>query len=280
MRNVLTLLGALVLVSACSAAGSDSWADNGTLSALGSALGPEAIEQLQTLDDPLAVSDDPEDRVLVPVRVDPGDPVNGSPEAPVTIVVFSDYQCPFCSRHEETIAQIKEAYGDQVRVVFKQFPLPFHKEARPAAIAALSAGRQGQFWEMHYKIFGNARSLSRENYFAWAGELGLDLGKFETALASPEIPKQVERDIAAGGEYGVRGTPATFVNGVLVSGAQPYNKIDQAVILGLKRAWILLRKGVPTDEVYDTLVNLEPTAGGSPSKAKAERPGYLQTIWK
>ncbi|MFH1531762.1 MAG: thioredoxin domain-containing protein, partial [Pseudomonadota bacterium] len=274
----LILVG-ILLVASCSAAGADSWADHETLSAIEATLHPGELEQLRDLVDPLAVTDHPEDLKITPVRVEAGDPVLGIPEAPVTIVVFSDYQCPFCSRHEETIAKVKEAFGDRVRVVFKQFPLQFHKEARPAAIAAIAAGRQGRFWEMHYKIFGNARSLSRENYFTWAGELGLDLGDFETALASEEVAAQVDRDIAAGGTYNVRGTPATFINGVSISGAQPYTKLEELVLLGLKRAYVLLRKGVPADDVYDTLVSLQPSPDGGASKPKAGRPGFLHKDW-
>ncbi len=280
MRNILIILATVLLAASCSAAAGDSWADRVTLSAIEANLNPSELERLQDLDDPLAVTDHPEDVQLKAVRVDPGDPIKGTPEAPVTIVVFSDYQCSFCSRHEGTIANIKEAFGDQVRVVFKQFPLQFHREARPAAIAALAAGEQGRFWEMHYKIFGNARSLSRENYFNWAMEFGLDLGEFETALASEKVAAQVDRDVAAGGEYGVRGTPATFINGVFVSGAQPYSKLEELVLLGLKRAYVLLHKGVPADEIYDTLISLQPTPGGSKSKPKPNRPGYLHNDWK
>jgi len=226
------------------------------------------------------VSARPNDLKLKPVSVDPGDPTLGPPEAPVTIVVFSDYQCPYCSRHEDTIAKIREAYGDNVRVVFKQFPLEFHKDARAAAVAALAAGAQGKFWEMHYKIFGNARVLSREKYFAWALEMGLDMGEFETALASPETAAQVDRDIAAGTGYGVRGTPATFVNGVMIVGAQPYAKVEEMVLLGLKRAFVLMRSGIPADEVYDTLIHLEPAAGDDTSRNGRGRPGYLHENWK
>lgn len=280
MRSPMTILAILLLAASCSAAGSDSWADDETLSAVEAALGAPTISSLAGIDDPLAISDRPQDREIKPVRVDRGDPVLGPSDAPVTIVVFSDYQCPFCSRHEETTATIKEAYGDQVRVVFKQFPLAFHKQARPAAIAALAAGAQGRFWEMHYQIFANARALSRDNFFTWAKELGLDLGDYETALASEEIAAQVDRDVAAGTEYGVRGTPATFVNGVFLSGAQPYAKVEELVLLGLKRAWVLLRKGVPADEVYETLLTLQPAPGGTHVKSNAGRPGYLQKDWK
>ncbi len=280
MRSTLIILAAL-LAASCSAAGGDSWADKETLTAIEVNFSPDEVDRLKDFDDPLAVTMRPEDQQLKAARVEGGDPMLGIAEAPVTIVVFSDYQCPFCSRHEETIAKIKDAYGDQVRVVFKQFPLAFHKQARPAAIAAIAAGKQGMFWEMHYKIFANARNLTRENFFAWAQELGLDLGEFEAALASDEIAAQVDRDVASGGAIGVRGTPASFVNGVHLSGAQPYAKVDDLVQLGLKRAYVLMRKGVPADEVYDTLISLEPSPEGSaPRPKKAGRPGYLHKDWK
>ncbi len=279
MRSTLIILAALIAAS-CSAAGGDSWADKETLAVLEANISPDEVDRIRDFDDPLAVTVRPEDQQLKAARVEAGDPMLGSPDAPVTIVVFSDYQCPFCSRHEETIAKVKEAYGDQVRVVFKQFPLAFHKQARPAAIAALAAGKQGMFWEMHYKIFANARALTQENFFAWAKELGLDMGAFETALAADETAAQVERDVASGGAIGVRGTPASFVNGVHLSGAQPYAKVDDLVQLGLKRAYVLMRKGVPADEVYDTLISLEPLPEGSAPAAKASRPGYLHKDWK
>lgn len=280
MRSALIILATLVLAASCSAAGGDSWADDETLAAIEAHLTPVELDTIRDLEDPLAVTEKPDDQQVRPVQVEAGDPVLGVPEAPVTIVVFSDYQCPFCSRHEDTVAKIKEAYGDQVRVVFKQFPLAFHQQARPAAIAAIAAGKQGRFWEMHYKIFGNARALSRENFFAWAQELGLDLGEFETALASEEIAAQVDRDVASGTAVGVRGTPASFVNGVNLSGAQPYAKVDELVRLGLKRAYVLMQRGVPADEVYDTLIHLEPGPEGSKPRPKIGRPGYLHKDWK
>ena len=271
----------LILVAAgCSAAGADTWVDNEALVAIEAAFSPSELEQLQAAAGPLDISNDEADRKLTAVRIDPGDPIKGPVDAPVTIVVFTDFQCPFCSRHAGTLDKVKEKYGDRVRLIFKQFPLAFHREALPAAKASLAAGRQGRFWEMHDKLFANFRSLSRENYFTWATEFGLDPGRFEEALNAEDVAAQVEKDIEAGTAYGVRGTPSTFINGVKVVGAQPFAKVEEAVLLGLGRAYVLLRMGVSADEVYDTLVNTPPPVVSTPETPKAARPGFLHEDWK
>lgn len=161
------------------------------------------------------------------------DPFMGDKNAPVTIIEFSDYQCPFCSRfYTGTLPQLKSEYIDtgKVRFVYRDFPLTsIHSEARPAAIAANCAETQGKYWEMHDKIFTNQQGLSDASYKAWATELGLDNAKFETCLRDPAMGSEVDQDLRDGASAGVQGTPAFFVNGQLLSGAQPFGAFKQVI---------------------------------------------------
>ncbi|MDD2941642.1 MAG: thioredoxin domain-containing protein [bacterium] len=163
-----------------------------------------------------------EEQFKNPVKVDIGSsPVRGSADAPVTIVEFSDFQCPYCSRGKAVMEEVLKSYPGKVKVVFKNLPLPFHPEAEPAAIAALAAGKQGKFWEMHDLLFDNQAELSSAKYLEFAGKLGLDLNKFKDDLDSAEVKKAVKDDAELAGSLGVRGTPGFFVNGVQVKGARP-----------------------------------------------------------
>src|SRR6185295_2034889 len=120
----------------------------------------------------------------------------GAKDALVTIVQFSDFQCPFCSRVEPTITKVMDTYKGKVRVLWKDLPLPFHQNAMPAAIAARAAGEQGKFWEFHDKLFANQQTLDAATYEKYANELHLNLGKFKAALASDKLKKAVEADSA------------------------------------------------------------------------------------
>ncbi len=163
-----------------------------------------------------------EEQFKNPVKIDIGNsPFSGPKDAPITIVEFSDFQCPFCGRGKETMEDVKKAYPGKVKVVFKNLPLPFHPEAKPAAVAALAAGKQGKFWEMHDKLFEKQKELGEETYINLAKELKLDVNKFKTDLNSDELKKQVDDDAALATKLGVRGTPGFFVNGVQVRGARP-----------------------------------------------------------
>src|SRR3989344_7101547 len=146
------------------------------------------------------------------VTVEIGDsPVLGSKSAKVTIVEFSDYECPFCGRHfEQTYPQLKKDYIDtgKVQLVFKDFPLSFHPQAQKAAEAARCAGEQGKYWEMHDKLFSNQQSLSVENEKKWAKELGLNTAKFDSCLDSGKYASAVQADSNYGQSIGVSGTPA------------------------------------------------------------------------
>ncbi len=161
------------------------------------------------------------------VRAD--DPIRGSPKAPVTVVLFSDFECPFCSRVEPTLARVRQEYGNKVRIVWKHQPLPFHKQAVPAAVAAEAAREQGKFWEMHDRIFANQQGLSAEPYAQLAKEIGLDVAKFEAARKSGRGTARIQEDQAIAQRNGVDGTPTLFVNGERIVGAVPYEQIKSVI---------------------------------------------------
>ena len=151
-----------------------------------------------------------------------GAPVRGAETAPITIVEFSDFQCPFCSRVHPTLQKLLAAYPNSVRLVFKHNPLPIHLDAPLAHRASLAAEQQGRFWEMHDKIFANARDLSRSRLVEYARDLDLDIAQFKRDLDSSEFSALLERDIAEADRLGITGMPTFYINGRVVSGAQPY----------------------------------------------------------
>ena len=156
-----------------------------------------------------------------PVKIEVGDaPIKGPKDAKITVIEFSDFQCPFCQRGAQTMDELAKAYPNDVKIAFKNLPLPFHPHAKPAAIAALAAHKQGKFWEMHDELFKNQSSLGDEFYVTTAQKLGLDVEKFKTDLKDEKLAKQVDDDTALANSLGVRGTPGFFVNGVQVRGAR------------------------------------------------------------
>lgn len=165
-----------------------------------------------------------------PVKIEVGNsPVTGAKNAKVTIIEFSDFQCPYCKRGKDTMEQVLKAYPNDVRVVFKHMPLGFHKMAKPCALATIAAGKQGKFWEMHTAFFDNQGSLSEEFIVDTAKKLGLNIDKFNTDRASAEATKQLEEDIALAGKNGISGTPGFFVNGVAVKGAYPFDHFKKII---------------------------------------------------
>jgi protein-disulfide isomerase len=156
------------------------------------------------------------------VTVEAKGPSKGPPNAPITIVEFSDFQCPYCSRAEGVVAEVLRAYPDKIRLHYRDYPLPNHADAPKAAEAAHCAGDQGKYWEMHAKLFANQPSLDVKSLKGYAKALGLDTARFDKCLDSGEKAAIVEEGKKAGTAAGVNGTPAFFVNGVLISGAQPF----------------------------------------------------------
>ncbi|MBI3334774.1 thioredoxin domain-containing protein [Candidatus Pacearchaeota archaeon] len=162
-------------------------------------------------------------------------PVKGLRTAPVTIVEFTDYQCPFCGKHHsETYPQIIQEYVDTGKVLYvlKDYPLEFHPEAQKAAEAARCAQEQkgdAGYFKMHDKLFENQDSLSIENYKKWAREIGVPGVKFDECLDSGKYADEVQADLAYGQQLGVTGTPAFFIDGISVEGAQPYSVFKQVI---------------------------------------------------
>lgn len=157
--------------------------------------------------------------------------IAGSEKGKLEMVVFTDFQCPFCSRHAETVGKIVEEYGDDVKLVLRHFPLGFHPEAKPAAMAAECAGDQGKFWEMHDELFAMSAegTLGAEGYDRAAKELELDAGKFAKCIDDAGHAEKIQSDYQQGIAVGVKGTPATFVNGKLISGAVPYDSFKSII---------------------------------------------------
>jgi len=156
-------------------------------------------------------------------------PSKGPSTAPVTIVEFSDFECPYCSKAEETVSQVLKQYGDKVRLVYRDFPLPFHPNAQKAAEAAQCAGDQGKYWEMHEKLFANQKALTVGDLKGHAKAVGLDAGKFDKCLDSGDKAKVVADHRKAGEKVGVTGTPAFFVNGYQLTGAQPIDAFREII---------------------------------------------------
>jgi protein-disulfide isomerase len=234
-----------------------------------------------------------EDDGPVPVHAD--DPARGSRVAPVTVVVFSDFQCPFCARAEETLAQLWQNYGPgQLRFVWKNEPLPFHPNAKPAAVAAqavFAAKGAEAFWRFHERAFKNQQSLTAENFAKWAQEAGVDAATFERLKADPAVAKKVEADHALAEKLGVEGTPHFFINGVALSGAQPYGKFKEVVEAQLEKAKQKLAAGTAPRALYTALARENhrapaPEAEGDEGDEGDEAPEAVdpgeddKTVWK
>jgi protein-disulfide isomerase len=160
----------------------------------------------------------------------------GDPSAPVTIVVYSDFQCPFCARLKPTMDKLLQEYPGKVKVYYKQFPLTqIHQYAQKAAEASECAADQGKFWEYHDKLFENQGALDIGSLKKYAVDLGLDANAFNSCLDSGAKEKQVSSELQEGLSNGVQGTPASFVNGQLIGGAQPYSNFQQVMESELAR---------------------------------------------
>jgi protein-disulfide isomerase len=176
--------------------------------------------------------DEPVKIMLEPKRVavnSTGHPAAGAKDAPVTIVEFTDFQCPFCKATEGTINQLKTKYGDKIRVVHMDYPLPFHSHALDAAKAARCANEQGKFWPFRDALFADQTKLAPADLKATAKSLGMNPSKFDACFASPKYEGQIKADQAAGEKAGVDGTPAFFIDGRPLTGAQPVNKFEELI---------------------------------------------------
>ena len=210
MRGYAVALGALALLSACA--------------------NPEDVKQLQEANRALqAKVSELEKKVDAVAKAPPGrpqvdpnkvydipvgnSPFKGPADAKVVLVEWADYQCPFCAQVPALVDQLLAAYPNDLKFVYKQMPLPMHSLAMPASKAALAAGKQGKYWEMHALLYANQRALQPDKLKAYAEQIGLDVPKWEQDMASPEIQQQIDAEIAQARQAQVSGTPSLFING-------------------------------------------------------------------
>lgn len=185
---------------------------------------------------PSAPSSPPVDDTVWKVTIAPDDAVRGEAAAPVTLVVFSNYQCPFSARLAPVVEALAAKYGDALRLVMKHRPLPFHDRATPAAIAGVCAQRQQRFWGFHERAIGSQRALADDDLLRYAVEAGAERDAFERCLDDPSARDRVAEDEALAGRVGALGTPVSFVNGRRIRGAQPQSVFEAAIDLELIRA--------------------------------------------
>ncbi len=196
----------------------------------------------------------------------------GKADALVTIVEYSDFQCPYCSRVLPALDQIKKNYPDDVRIVFRNQPLPMHKAAPAAARAGLAAHRQGKFWEMHDIMFKNSKALNDAKLLELAGEIGLDIAKFKKDIDSAEVKAELAKDQAVARQFGAGGTPAFFINGRPLSGARPFEQFDALVKEELAKAKkFVADKGIDKKDAYtEMLKGFETKVAVPPPKPTAD----------
>lgn len=171
------------------------------------------------------------DRLTVEER---GNPSFGSKNAQVTIIEFSDFECPFCQRSQLVSKELRAKYKDKIRWVFRDFPLSFHQNAMFAHIAANCGNQQGKYWDLFDLLFQNTGSLDRSKVMKLASDLNLDMKKFEDCTNDKSILSEIQEDISEGQELGVNGTPAFFINGIMLEGAQPLSAFEKIIDQELK----------------------------------------------
>lgn len=160
----------------------------------------------------------------------------GPAASPVSIVVFSDFQCPYCSNLDASLRRIGKEYGAQVRITSKQFPLPAHRQASKAAEAALCAADQARYWEMHEMLFTDQGAVAEEQFSELARRVGIDVHLFENCMNTHGSVGELSRDITEARSVGVSSTPTLFINGLLVVGAKPYEVLSEMVNTEIRRA--------------------------------------------
>lgn len=163
-------------------------------------------------------------------------PSKGSPNAPVTIVEFADFECPFCGNAQATVDRILETYGGDVRYIYRDFPMPFHRFAAKAAEAAHCAGEQGKYWQMHALLYEHADALSVSDLKTYATDLELDPKQFNSCLDSSKTAPQIKKSLRLIEKLGIRGSPTFFINGRKLSGAQPFERFKEIIDIELKAA--------------------------------------------
>lgn len=203
---------------------------------------------------PRAGRPDPAEAYAVPVD---GRPSRGPADAPVTLIEFADFECPYSRKVQATLRELERHYGKELRVVFRQHPLPMHEQAEPAARAALAAEEQGEFWAMHDALFaaaGSEQLAGADSYVDLARELGLDVRRFRADMRSAAVGERLDEDVAVAQQFGARGTPAFFVNGRFLSGSQPRAAFEALIDEELAKAKAYQREhGVEPEALYATM---------------------------
>jgi protein-disulfide isomerase len=158
-------------------------------------------------------------------------PFKGGADAKVTIVEFSDFQCPFCSKGAVILTDLEKKYGNKIKIAFKHYPLPFHAQARGAAEASMCINEQSPklFWKMHDAMFADQTKLDKDNLVATAKKIGAKEADFKTCVESGKFKARIDADVAEGGKIGIKSTPTFFVNGKLISGAQPIEVFSDVI---------------------------------------------------
>ncbi len=172
------------------------------------------------------------------IEITAADATRGPADAPVTLVEVSDFQCPYCAQTQSVLHQLDQIYGDEIRWVFKNLPLPMHPNARFAAQAAVCANEQGKFWPLHDWMFAHQSQLAPAQIEAEAGTLGIDVEAFKACVNAPATVQAVEKDMQAANALGINGTPAFVINGRLLVGAQPLQAFQQVIDDELRRAGV------------------------------------------
>ncbi len=213
----------------------------------------ETITELQKKPTPRPAAGRPNPKTTYKVEL--GDaPIKGSTKALVTIVMWTDYQCPYCARVQTTLHSLEEQYGKDLRFVHKNNPLGFHPRAMPAALAAGAANRQGKFWKMNDRLFDNQKELTDKNFAKWAKKIGLKVSRFKKDMADPKLEAAIKAEQAEGMRLGARGTPAFFVNGRFLSGAQPLEAFRKLIDEEMAEAKALVKNGTRRQDVYSVVI--------------------------
>lgn len=203
----------------------------------------------------------------------PDGAIRGAAEPLVTLVEFSDFQCPFCGSFAQTLEEFLLAYPNDLRLVFMQYPLPMHPNAKLAAKAAIAAQKQRHFWSMHDKMFANRTKLGREDLVGMAGTLGLDAEQFSADLDSEATQERLTWEMAIGNRLGVRGTPSFFVNGRSRSGVVEPDALRTLIEEERTLAQALIEAGAERRAVYAHINRAAAVAGAPPREPSAPRPG-------
>src|SRR5512142_2566879 len=224
----------------------------------------------------------PDDKTVFRVPID-GSPVHGPADALVTVVEISDFQCPYCKRVTPTLKQLEKDYEGKIRFVFKHNPLPFHPLAPGAAQASEAARAQGgdaKFWAMHDQLFEQSPQLEQANLESAAQKLGLDVAKFKADVAAGAAKDRIAKDQALASQLGATGTPAFFINGRKLVGAQPIESFKALIDDELQKAQALVKAGTPASGVYEAIIAKGVTAppaapGGDAQQRPAAAPATV-----